>query len=69
MAGKWESARLPDTGLGRSGGPLREVTSALYVPLRSWQVKVSFQNFQVLRGILFFDPGEGRQLFQEGLAH
>ena len=67
MVGKWES-RLPGTGLGRSGGSLREVTSALYVPLRSWQVKVSFQNFQVLRGIFFFDPGEGRQLFQEGLA-
>ena len=68
MAGKWESTRLLRTELGRSGGLLQEVTSALCVPVRSRQVKFRFQNFQVLPGILFFDPGKGRQLFQEGLA-
>lgn len=47
---------------------LQEVTSALGVPVRGRQVRFCFQNFQVLPGILFFDPGKGRQLFQEGLA-
>lgn len=48
----------------------QEVTSTLYLSIRSWQVKFSFQNFQVLRGVLLFDPGKGRQLrpFQEGLS-